>query len=154
MHALYQQYVNSKFGEPIEYSAYLDIFSETDKIPRKMKTTRWVAFSIYLICWSFVGILVLYGICTLFFLILVQFYRQYRVYLNSLLEYLISFFHRTEPLQDLDRIFSKVIDFTLFWTCIFFSIILSLNFLLEWDVLKISLLALNFLVQKLHESLF
>lgn len=73
MHALYQQYVNSKFGEPIEYSAYLDIFSETDKIPRKMKTTR-----------------------------------QYRVYLNSLLEYLISFFHRTEPLQDLDRIFSKV----------------------------------------------
>jgi splicing factor 3A subunit 3 len=40
MHELYQQYVNSKFGEPIEYSAYLDIFSETDKIPRKMKTTR------------------------------------------------------------------------------------------------------------------
>ena len=63
MHGLYQQYVNSKFGEPIEYSAYLDIFSETDKIPRKMKSTRWVAFSIYLICWSFVGILVLYGIC-------------------------------------------------------------------------------------------
>ncbi|KAK2390684.1 splicing factor SF3a60 protein [Trifolium repens] len=73
MHELYQQYVNSKFGEPIEYSAYLDIFSETDKIPRKMKTTR-----------------------------------QYREYLENLLEYLIYFFQRTEPLKDLDRIFSKV----------------------------------------------
>ncbi|CAK8567562.1 unnamed protein product [Lathyrus sativus] len=73
MHELYHQYVNSKFGEPIEYSAYLDVFSETDKIPRKMKTTR-----------------------------------QYREYLENLLEYLIYFFQRTEPLQDLDRIFSKV----------------------------------------------
>ncbi|PNX71374.1 splicing factor 3A subunit 3-like protein [Trifolium pratense] len=73
MHELYQQYVNSKFGEPIEYSAYLDIFSETDKIPRKMKTTR-----------------------------------QYREYLENLLEYMIYFFQRTEPLKDLDRIFSKV----------------------------------------------
>ncbi|KAK2412577.1 splicing factor SF3a60 protein [Trifolium repens] len=27
------EYVNSKFGEPIEYSAYLDICSETDKLP-------------------------------------------------------------------------------------------------------------------------
>lgn len=50
MHELYHQYVNSKFGEPIEYSAYLDVFSETDKIPRKMKTTRQVVFSIHLIC--------------------------------------------------------------------------------------------------------
>lgn len=133
---LYQQYVNSKFGEPIEYSAYLDIFSETDKIPRKMKTTRWVAFSIYLSNMliirrhpSFV-----WNMHTIVFSVLVQFYRQYREYLKNLLQYLTSFFHRTEPLQDLDRIFSKVIDFTLFWTCIFFSIILSLNFLLEWDL--------------------
>jgi hypothetical protein len=28
--------------------------------------------------------------------------------MENLLEYLIYFFHRTEPLQDLDRIFSKV----------------------------------------------
>uniref|UniRef100_A0A7N0U659 Matrin-type domain-containing protein n=1 Tax=Kalanchoe fedtschenkoi TaxID=63787 RepID=A0A7N0U659_KALFE len=34
--------------------------------------------------------------------------RQYREYLQSLLEYLVYFFERTEPLQDLDRIFSKV----------------------------------------------
>lgn len=40
MHELYHQYVNSKFGEPIEYSSYLDVFSETDKIPCKMKMTR------------------------------------------------------------------------------------------------------------------
>lgn len=40
LHELYYQYVNSKFGEPIEYSAFLDVFSETDKIPRKMKMTK------------------------------------------------------------------------------------------------------------------
>lgn len=40
MHELYNQYINSKFGEPIEYSAYLDVFSEPDKIPRKLKFTR------------------------------------------------------------------------------------------------------------------
>lgn len=34
--------------------------------------------------------------------------RQYKDYLEHLLEYLISFFQRTEPLQDLDRIFLKV----------------------------------------------
>ncbi|CAN6444686.1 unnamed protein product [Victoria cruziana] len=34
--------------------------------------------------------------------------RQYKDYIKHLLEYLISFFHRTEPLQDLNRIFSKV----------------------------------------------
>ncbi|KAI3834670.1 hypothetical protein MKW92_018425 [Papaver armeniacum] len=33
---------------------------------------------------------------------------KYREYLEHLLEYLISFFRRTEPLQDLDRLFSKV----------------------------------------------
>lgn len=40
--------------------------------------------------------------CILFFC------RQYREYLENLLEYLIYFFQRTEPLQDIDRIFSKV----------------------------------------------
>lgn len=40
LHELYHQYINSKFGEPIEYSAYLDVFSETDKIPRKIKMTK------------------------------------------------------------------------------------------------------------------
>lgn len=82
MHELYNQYINSKFGEPIEYSAYLDVFSQPHKIPSKMKLTR-----------------------------------QYREYLENLLEYLIYFFQRTEPLQDIDRIFSKVItDFEEQWT--------------------------------------
>lgn len=81
MHELYNQYINSKFGEPIEYSAYLDVFSEPDKIPRKLKFTR-----------------------------------QYKEYMENLLEYLIYFFQRTEPLQDLDRIFSKVVtDFEEQW---------------------------------------
>nr|KJB27425.1 hypothetical protein B456_005G1911002 [Gossypium raimondii]KJB27426.1 hypothetical protein B456_005G1911002 [Gossypium raimondii] len=34
--------------------------------------------------------------------------RQYREYMENLLEYLIYFFQRTEPLQDLDGIFSKL----------------------------------------------
>ncbi|KAK9178971.1 hypothetical protein WN943_028165 [Citrus x changshan-huyou] len=42
--------------------------------------------------------------------------RQYREYIEKLLEYLIYFFQRTEPLQDLDRIFSKVVaDFEEQW---------------------------------------
>ncbi|KAK1366477.1 Splicing factor 3A subunit 3 [Heracleum sosnowskyi] len=73
LHELYNDYINSKFGEPIEYSAYLQVFPEAQKIPRKLKLTR-----------------------------------QYKEYLSKLLEYLISFFERTEPLQDLERIFSKV----------------------------------------------
>ncbi|XP_057951620.1 splicing factor SF3a60 homolog [Malania oleifera] len=81
MHELYNDYINSKFGEPIEYTAYLDVFTQPHKIPRKSKMTR-----------------------------------QYCDYLEKLLEYLIYFFQRTEPLQDLDRIFSKVItDFEDQW---------------------------------------
>eukprot|EP00249_Psilotum_nudum_P015382 c25297_g1_i3 orf=216-1733(+) len=34
--------------------------------------------------------------------------RQYKEYLTDLMEYLISFFERTQPLQDIERIFSKV----------------------------------------------
>ncbi|GFP81095.1 splicing factor 3a subunit 3 [Phtheirospermum japonicum] len=74
LHELYNEYINSKFGQHIEYSAYLDVFSDTARISRKLKLTR-----------------------------------QYREYLQKLLEYLIYFFERTEPLQDLERIFSKVI---------------------------------------------
>uniref|UniRef100_A0A1J3JT40 Splicing factor 3A subunit 3 n=1 Tax=Noccaea caerulescens TaxID=107243 RepID=A0A1J3JT40_NOCCA len=73
LHDLYNQYINSKFGERVEYSAYLDVFSQPDKIQRKLK-----------------------------------FSRQYRKYMEALLEYLIDFFQRTEPLRDLDRILSKV----------------------------------------------
>lgn len=73
LHELYNEYINSKFGEHIEYSAYVEVFSEPQKIPRKLKLTR-----------------------------------QYREYLENLLEYLIYFFERTEPLQDLDRIFTKL----------------------------------------------
>ncbi|KAK4384858.1 Splicing factor SF3a60 [Sesamum angolense] len=56
LHELYNDYINSKFGKQIEYSAYL---------------------------------------------------MQYQEYMQKLLEYLGYFFERTEPLQDLDRIFSK-----------------------------------------------
>ncbi|XP_004288108.1 PREDICTED: splicing factor 3A subunit 3-like [Fragaria vesca subsp. vesca] len=73
LHELYNQYINSKFGEPIEYHAYLDVFSQLHKTPRKLKSTR-----------------------------------QYREYVETLVQYLVSFFHRTEPLQDLDKIFAKV----------------------------------------------
>ncbi|KAK6925991.1 Splicing factor SF3a60 /Prp9 subunit, C-terminal [Dillenia turbinata] len=73
LHELYNDYINSKFGEPVEYSAFLDVFSQPEKIPRKLKLTS-----------------------------------QYREYIEKLLEYLIYFFERTEPLQDLDRIFTKV----------------------------------------------
>jgi len=34
--------------------------------------------------------------------------RQYREYLEHILEYLTSFLYRTEPLQDIDKIFLKV----------------------------------------------
>ncbi|KAL2226966.1 UNVERIFIED_CONTAM: Splicing factor SF3a60 [Sesamum indicum] len=74
LHELYNDYINSKFGKQIEYSAYLDVFSDPGRISRKLKLTR-----------------------------------QYREYMQKLLEYLVYYFERTEPLQDLDRIFSKVI---------------------------------------------
>ncbi|KAL0299670.1 UNVERIFIED_CONTAM: Splicing factor SF3a60 [Sesamum calycinum] len=74
LHELYNDYINSKFGKQIEYSAYLDVFSDPARISRKLKLTR-----------------------------------QYQEYMQKLLEYLVYFFERTEPLQDLDRIFSKVI---------------------------------------------
>ncbi|XP_028556397.1 splicing factor SF3a60 homolog isoform X2 [Dendrobium catenatum] len=74
MHELYNEYINSKFGEPVEYSAFLDTFSQFQKVPRHLKLTR-----------------------------------QYKDYLTHLLEYLLSYFERTEPLQDLGRMFSKAL---------------------------------------------
>ncbi|KAL1532018.1 splicing factor SF3a60 [Salvia divinorum] len=82
LHELYNEYINSKFGQQIEYSAYLDVFSDTRKISSKLKLNR-----------------------------------QYQDYMQKLLEYLIYFFERTEPLQDLGRIFSKVVaEFEELWT--------------------------------------
>lgn len=34
--------------------------------------------------------------------------RQYQDYLKSMTDYLLSFFERTQPLQDVDKIFAKV----------------------------------------------
>jgi splicing factor 3A subunit 3 len=34
--------------------------------------------------------------------------RQYQEYLTEVTEYLLSFFERTQPLQDINKIFSKV----------------------------------------------
>ncbi|KAF9602120.1 hypothetical protein IFM89_025165 [Coptis chinensis] len=75
MHELYNEYINSKFGKLVEYSTYLDIFSQTHEIPRNLKLTG-----------------------------------AYKEYLEHLLEYLIHFFQRIEPLQDLDRFFSKALS--------------------------------------------
>ncbi|CAI9092540.1 OLC1v1027808C1 [Oldenlandia corymbosa var. corymbosa] len=73
LHELYNDYINSKFGEPMEYIAYLDVFSKPHKITRRLK-----------------------------------FMRQYREYLQKLLEYLVYFIERTQPLKDIDRMFSKI----------------------------------------------
>lgn len=40
MHELYNEYINSKFGKHIEYSVYLDVFSQPDAVPRNLKLTR------------------------------------------------------------------------------------------------------------------
>ncbi|KAL6615800.1 hypothetical protein ACP70R_038070 [Stipagrostis hirtigluma subsp. patula] len=73
LHELYNEFINSKFGTPMEYSAYVGTFSQTDKITHSHKATR-----------------------------------QYKEYLEHILEYLTSFLYRTEPLQDIEKIFSKL----------------------------------------------
>ncbi|PIA54844.1 hypothetical protein AQUCO_00901023v1 [Aquilegia coerulea] len=73
MHELYNEYINSKFGKHIEYSVYLDVFSQPNHVPRNLKLTR-------ITC-----------------LLLCQFLHPS-----------IAFNLNEEPLQDLDRIFSKV----------------------------------------------
>lgn len=40
LHELYNQFLNSKFGQPTEYSAFLDEFSQTHKISRGVKLTK------------------------------------------------------------------------------------------------------------------
>lgn len=42
LHALYNQFLNSKFGQPTEYSTFLDEFSQTHKIARGVKLSKWV----------------------------------------------------------------------------------------------------------------
>ncbi|XP_075493797.1 splicing factor SF3a60 homolog [Primulina tabacum] len=82
LHELYNDYINAKFGKQIDYSIYLDLFSQPENISCKLKLTR-----------------------------------QYKEYMEKLLEYLIYFFERAEPLQDLERIFSKVVsDFEEQWS--------------------------------------
>ncbi|CAL4974707.1 unnamed protein product [Urochloa decumbens] len=73
LHELYNEFINSKFGTPMEYSAYVGCFSQTEKILQSHKKTR-----------------------------------QYREYLEHILEYLTSFLYRTEPLQDVEKIFAKL----------------------------------------------
>lgn len=73
LHELYNTFMNSKFGQPIEYSAYIDEFHQTYKIPRNLKFTK-----------------------------------TYKEYLSGLLEYLASFFERTQPLQPFEKIMDKV----------------------------------------------
>ena len=54
MHELYNQYNNLKFEKPIEYSAYLDIFSQPNIVPRKLKFSRWtLSLSLSLPPWFF-----------------------------------------------------------------------------------------------------
>ncbi|KAF3334980.1 Splicing factor 3A subunit 3 [Carex littledalei] len=80
LHELYNEFINSKFGSQMEYSTYVGTFSETDKIPRNLKS------------------------------------KQYKEYIEHVLEYLISFLMRTQPLQDLEKIFAKVeADFEESW---------------------------------------
>ncbi|CAA7033877.1 unnamed protein product [Microthlaspi erraticum] len=55
LHDLHNQYINSSFGERVDYSAYLDVFSQPEKIPPKLKLSRQYteymeALLRYLIC--------------------------------------------------------------------------------------------------------
>ncbi|KAG8097958.1 hypothetical protein GUJ93_ZPchr0013g37249 [Zizania palustris] len=73
LHELYNELINTKFGTPMEYSAYVGTFSQVEKIAHNLKSSR-----------------------------------QYREYLEHILEYLTSFLYRTEPLQDIEKIFAKL----------------------------------------------
>eukprot|EP00897_Mesotaenium_endlicherianum_P007234 jgi/Mesen1/6539/ME000334S05877 len=72
MHELYRTFTNSKFGEPLEYSAYLAQVADMQKVARRYKSTK-----------------------------------AYKDYIAALGAYLSSFFERTQPLQDLKKIFAK-----------------------------------------------
>uniref|UniRef100_A0A8R7PUV8 Matrin-type domain-containing protein n=1 Tax=Triticum urartu TaxID=4572 RepID=A0A8R7PUV8_TRIUA len=73
LHELYNEFINSKFGSLMEYSAYVGTFAQTEKIAHNLKATR-----------------------------------PYKEYLEHILEYLMSFLYRTEPLQDIEKIFTKL----------------------------------------------
>eukprot|EP00271_Cylindrocystis_brebissonii_P006567 TRINITY_DN19344_c0_g2_i1.p1 TRINITY_DN19344_c0_g2~~TRINITY_DN19344_c0_g2_i1.p1 ORF type:complete len:519 (-),score=143.44 TRINITY_DN19344_c0_g2_i1:844-2400(-) len=73
MHELYQAFTNSKFGNPMEYSVFLEQFQNLHKIPTHLKYSK-----------------------------------SYKDYTNALLEYLSSFFKRTQPLQPFNKIMAKV----------------------------------------------
>ncbi|KVI11286.1 hypothetical protein Ccrd_010304 [Cynara cardunculus var. scolymus] len=49
MHELYNDYINSKFGKQIDYSSYLEVFSQPHTILQKLKLTREKAKS-----WKFI----------------------------------------------------------------------------------------------------
>ncbi|KAL4204832.1 hypothetical protein AMTRI_Chr01g111730 [Amborella trichopoda] len=77
MHGLYNEYINSKFGEKIEYSV-----SRSDQVSNKHK---YISGKVEFV-WKV---------------------QQYREYLDHVLDYLTSFFQRTEPLQDVEAEFEE-----------------------------------------------
>jgi splicing factor 3A subunit 3 len=46
MHELYNRFLNSKFGHPIEYSAFLEEFYQTHQIARHHKLTKYALLSL------------------------------------------------------------------------------------------------------------
>jgi hypothetical protein len=47
MHELYNRFLNSKFGHPIEYSAFLEEFYQTHQIARHHKLTKYVCHAVF-----------------------------------------------------------------------------------------------------------
>jgi splicing factor 3A subunit 3 len=41
LHELYNEFINSKFGTPMEYSAYVGTFSHVEKMAQNLKTSRY-----------------------------------------------------------------------------------------------------------------
>lgn len=82
MHELYNDFINSKFGSiNLETGEKYDYVAYLEVFSQPHKISRKLKMS-----------------------------RQYREYLSKVIEYLVYFFERTEPLQDLDRLFSKVVS--------------------------------------------
>nr|XP_043615058.1 splicing factor SF3a60 homolog [Erigeron canadensis] len=83
LHELYNDYINTKFGKEFikQFDKQFDYSSYLEVFSQPHLIPRKLKIS-----------------------------RQYREYLSKMIEYLVYFFERTEPLQDLDRIFSKVVS--------------------------------------------
>ncbi|KAL9266826.1 Splicing factor SF3a60-like protein, partial [Drosera capensis] len=79
LHYFYHKFVNSKFGESKSEEEKLDYSVYLDVFSHPEKIPRKLKTT-----------------------------SEYRQYISDLLEYLVYFFERTEPLKDLDRIFAKV----------------------------------------------